>query len=234
MRENTFENFVIGTCNEEAFYALESAAKGEFAAPEYRGEHIIFLCGGVGAGKSHLLRACETFINEQYLHVRACYRTADEFAEDLLEELRRGGSWQSFLRHYDEFGVLLLDDIHILEGREATQELLALILERFWNARKMAVLAGDAFPKFLYGLDVRIVNLQAADYGVRQEILRRTAAALGIDLETDGQRKNMEEAIDMLSAQGTEDLRTMIGNFKQMAARLQLLGEAMKQEQENE
>lgn len=221
----TFENYVTGPGSVEAYHILRDMAEGAFQYPGFNGPNLIFLRGGVGTGKTHLLRACEGCLNEQNLPVHVRYLTADDFAEELLEEVLRSGSLKTFLPYYDQFDVLLMDDLHTLEGRDSTQELLAAILERFWNKQKVAILAGDKFPKFIQGLDIQLVDLPAPDYGVQLEILRRTAAELGSVPET------IEDIILQLAKNEDGDMRTLIGSFKQTVARLQLLGEVMEKKE---
>jgi chromosomal replication initiator protein len=183
----TFATFVVGASNQFA----QAAARAVATQP---GDHYnpLFIYGGVGLGKTHLVSAIAHALLDQDPTRRIANLSADAFMTDLISSLRRD-RMETFKNRFREVDVLVLDDVQLLAGRERTQEEFFHTFNALHEQRKQIVLTSDQVPKDIPELEERLRNrfewgliadIQAPDVETRVAILERKAELESIPLPT--------------------------------------------------
>lgn len=184
-------DFVSGTCNELAFLAATQVAESPGAQ-----SNPLFLHGGVGVGKTHLLEGIYRRVRKTSPHLRTLYLTAEAFTNFFMQALRER-SLPSFRQRFRSVDVLLVDDIDFLESKSATQEEFLHTFQQLECHGRQVVLTCDRHPRllsdsseeltsrFVSGLVCRIEN---PDFETRLEIVNRKADRLKADISRDARR----------------------------------------------
>jgi chromosomal replication initiator protein len=183
---NTFENFIVGPENEMAHGASLAVAKepGHYYNP-------LFIHGPTGLGKTHLMHAIAHSVYAANPQARIAYISSETFTNDFIQALQ-SGSVASFRRRYRELDLLLIDDIHFLAGKESTQDEFFHTFNELHNNHKQVVLTSDRPASEIAKLQERLVSrfqwgmvcsIQAPGLETRIAILRKKAAARGLDLQ---------------------------------------------------
>jgi chromosomal replication initiator protein len=184
----TFDRFVVGTNNQ-----LAAAASRAVAEKPARIYNPLFLYGGVGLGKTHLMHAVGHAILDRQPDRRVVYVTAEAFMNELVNAIQTG-TQSRFRRIYRFIDLLLVDDVHFLERKEATQEEFFHTFNALYDAGKQIVLTSDRPPKELPGVEDRLVSrfewglvadIKPPDYETRIAILRKKAADDDLTLDSD-------------------------------------------------
>ncbi len=183
-----FDTFVVGNSNQFAHAAARAVA--ESPAHSY---NPLFLYGGVGLGKTHLLHA----IGHQILHrrpeLKVLYFTAEQFVNQLINSLRFK-SMNSFRERYRSIDVLLVDDIQFLANKERTQEEFFHTFNTLYTSQRQIILSSDSSPRNIPAIEERlrsrfewglIADIQAPDLETKVAILRRKADQDGVLLPDD-------------------------------------------------
>ena len=175
----TFDTFVVGNNNKLAHAASLAVAEspGEVYNP-------LFLYGGVGLGKTHLMHSIAHFIQSNNPDVKILYVSSETFTNELIEAIRNGNNtaMTKFREKYRNIDVLLIDDIQFIIGKESTQEEFFHTFNELYLAKKQIVISSDKPPKDMETLEERIrsrfecgltADIGSPDYETRMAILRR-------------------------------------------------------------
>jgi chromosomal replication initiator protein len=184
----TFDSFVVGACNQFAHAAARSVATNPS-----RSYNPLFLYGGVGMGKTHLMHAIGRDLIENHASMRVIYASSERFMNEMIACIRTERMPQ-FHRRYREADVLLIDDIQVLGNKERTQEEFFHTFNELHDHEKQIVISSDAPPKDIPGLVERlrsrfewglIADIQPPDLETKMAILDKKAEAQGVHLPDD-------------------------------------------------
>jgi chromosomal replication initiator protein len=213
----TFENYVVGSGNR-----LAHAASMAVADQPARSYNPLFLYGGVGLGKTHLLQAIGNRCLANGLQVR--YVTSEEFTNDLIQAIRTHTTME-FREKYRQSDVLLIDDIQFIAGKESTQEEFFHTFNSLHSQEKQIVLCSDRSPKSLITLEERlrsrfewglIADIQAPDLETRIAILKAKAEKHG--------KKIPADILDLIARKFQANIRELEGALNRVIAFSDLSG----------
>lgn len=184
----TFENFVIGASNQFAHAACMAVANQP-------GDHYnpLFIYGGVGLGKTHLVNAIGHWASAQRPALKIFYLSSETFMNELIASLRRD-RMDEFKAKFRSVDILILDDVQFIAGKERTQEEFFHTFNSLYESHKQIVITSDKFPKDIPGLEDRLRNrfewgliadIQPPDVETRVAILQKKAEVEGVQLPHD-------------------------------------------------
>jgi chromosomal replication initiator protein len=216
----TFDNFVVGSSNRLAHAACMAVA--ENPAHAY---NPLFLYGGVGLGKTHLLYAIGNLARQQGNQVM--YVTSEEFANDLINSIRTHNT-QAFRERYRYIDVLLIDDIQFIAGKESTQEEFFHTFNSLHSQEKQIVISSDRPPRAMSTLEERlrsrfewglIADIQPPDVETRIAILRSKAERMHHEVS--------DEIINYIAHQFQSNIRELEGALTRVVAYSDLRGKEL-------
>jgi chromosomal replication initiator protein len=184
----TFDNFVIGASNQFAHAACVAVANQP-------GDHYnpLFIYGGVGLGKTHLVNAIGHHSVTQRPGLKVAYLSSESFMNELIASLRRD-RMDEFKRKFRNVDILILDDVQFIAGKERTQEEFFHTFNSLYDSHKQIVITSDKFPKEIPGIEDRLRNrfewgliadIQPPDMETRVAILQKKAEVEGVQLPHD-------------------------------------------------
>ncbi|MBS0156274.1 MAG: chromosomal replication initiator protein DnaA [Nitrospira sp.] len=217
----TFRNFVVGAGNQFAHAACMAVAEqpGQTYNP-------LFIYGGVGLGKTHLLNAIGNHVAEQR-DLRIAYLTTEQFTNEVINSIRYD-KMMDLRKRYRHIDMLMIDDIQFLVGKERTQEEFFHTFNALYEGHKQIVLSSDRFPKDMPDIEERlrsrfewglIADLQPPDVETRIAILRKKSEDEGVKLP--------EDVIQFLSTTMKSNIRELEGSLVRLGAYASLTGQVI-------
>ena len=217
----SFKNFVVGAGNQFAHAACMAVA--EQPAKAY---NPLFIYGGVGLGKTHLLNAIANHVAER-TDLRIAYLTTEQFTNEVINSIRYD-KMMDLRKRYRHIDMLMIDDIQFLVGKERTQEEFFHTFNALYEAHKQIVLSSDRFPKDMPDIEERlrsrfewglIADLQPPDVETRIAILRKKSEDEGVTLP--------EDVIQFLSNTMKSNIRELEGSLVRLGAYASLTGQTI-------
>ncbi len=185
----TFDRFVVGSSNQFAHAACQAVAD----RPAYV-YNPLFVFGGVGLGKTHLLNAVGHAIKTKFPDLRICYMSAEQFMNEVITSLRYDKMQEFREKFRATIDVLLIDDVQFFAGKNRTQEEFFHTFNTLYESRKQIVISSDKYPKDIQDLEERlrsrfewglIADIQSPDLETKVAILRKKAAEDNLPLSND-------------------------------------------------
>ena len=217
---HVFETFVVGTTN-----LLAHAGATEVARAPGQSYNPLFIYGGTGLGKTHLLLAIGHVATRKGL--RVCYVTAERFANDIIEAIRHHTT-EAFRAHYRAVDVLLVDDIQFIAGKESTEEEFFHTFNALHESNRQIVLSSDRVPRamrhlhdrlrsrFVWGL---LADIRPPDLEHRVAILRAKAANLGASIS--------DRLLEAVAQPECASVRELEGALNRVMAYASMMGSAI-------
>ena len=211
--ELTFDNFVTGKANQ-----LARAAALQVAENPGISYNPLFLYGGVGLGKTHLIHAIGNAMVAAGRGVRVRYVHADQYVSDVVKAYQRK-AFDDFKRYYHSLDLLLIDDIQFFSGKNRTQEEFFYAFEAMVAQRKQIIITSDTYPKELEGIDTRLISrfdsgltvaIEPPELEMRVAILLRKAELEGIAMP--------EEVAFFIAKHLRSNVRELEGALKKVVA----------------
>ena len=211
-----FDTFVVGKNNTFAHAASLAVAEspGEIYNP-------LFLYGGVGLGKTHLMHSIAHFILQKNPSARIRYATSEEFTNELIDAIRNGNNtaMSKFREKYRNIDVLLIDDVQFIIGKESTQEEFFHTFNTLQASNKQIILSSDRPPKDMEILEDRIrsrfewgllADIQPPDYETRMAILRKKEELDGYNID--------DKIIEYIATNVKSNIRELEGSLNKIIA----------------
>ena len=218
-----FENFVVGNSNKYAHAVSVAVAEspGDIYNP-------LFIYGGSGLGKTHLMQSIGVQIIRNNPQTKVLYVSSEMFTNEYITAIKENKT-RVFRNKYRKLDVLLIDDIQFIEGKEQTQEEFFHTFESLYHNNKQIVITSDCPPVNLKGLDERlrtrfswnmIADIQPPDYETRVAILRNLAEKSDIEITSE-----VSDVLNLIADQVKDNIRELEGAYNRVVGLSQLLNE---------
>lgn len=223
----SFDNFIVGDNNKYAYVA--SLAVAESPSELY---NPLFIYGGSGLGKTHLMHAIGHFVLENHTHLKVLYISSEMFTNEFIKALgnsKKTGGMSAFQRKYRSIDVLLIDDIQFIEGKEATETEFFNTFNRLYESNKQIIISSDRAPSDMKILDERlksrfqwnlVADIQPPEFETRVAILRSKAELDNIEITDD-----VSEVISFIAEKIKFNVRELEGAFSRVTGFSALLNE---------
>lgn len=218
----TFDNFIVGKSNE--FCCASAKAVADKPGEAY---NPLFIYGGVGLGKTHLMQAIGNRILEKRPNFNILYISSEKFVNDLINSLQRG-SMVSFRKKYRNLDLLLVDDIQFIGGKERTQEEFFHTFNTLFEMKKQIVISSDKFPKDITNMEERlrsrfawglISDIQPPELEIKIAIVRKISKQNGFDIN--------EDVATFLARKVKSNIRELEGCLSRVMAYASLIGKTI-------
>lgn len=221
----TFGSFVVGSCNQFAHAA--SLAVAQAPGKTY---NPLYLYGGVGLGKTHLMHACGHAIKQRSPHLTLCYLSSERFMNELINAIRYDKT-PNFREKYRSVDVLLIDDIQFMAGKERTQEEFFHTFNTLYEQQKQIVISSDCPPREIPTLEERlhsrfewglIADLEPPDLETKVAILKRKAETMGVAIP--------DEVAFFIATRVKNNVRELEGSLIRLLAISSLRGRSISED----
>lgn len=218
-----FENFVVGSSNKYAHAAALAVAESPSEA-----YNPLFIYGGSGLGKTHLMHAIGIYLLEKNPDINVLYVSSEMFTNELIRAIGEQ-KMNEFKLKYRKVDVLLIDDIQFLEGKENTQEEFFHTFNTLYDLNRQIIISSDRAPNKLVNLEERlrsrfqwnlIADIQPADYETRVAILMKKAENMDIEVDDD-----LYDVICLIAEKIKDNIRELEGAFIRIVSFSHLLNE---------
>jgi len=221
-----FNSFIVASFNELAHAASQSVIKdpGKIYNP-------LFIYGGVGVGKTHLIQAIGNSVVKNYKNKNIAYVSSEKFGADLITSISEG-KVEKFKDKYRKYDILIIDDIQFLAGKEKTQEIFFHIFNTLYEKNKQIIISSDRQPKAIPTLEERlrsrfeggmIADIGRPDFETRLVILKRKAQELNIELS--------DETLNYIASNIQRNIRELEGALNRVIAFIRLNNTTPNQKQ---
>ncbi|KKQ82409.1 hypothetical protein A3I25_00400 [Candidatus Nomurabacteria bacterium RIFCSPLOWO2_02_FULL_42_17] len=213
----TFDSFIVGSFNELA----HAAARAVINNPG-RAYNPLFIYGGTGLGKTHLIQATGNSIKSRYPDKKVYYITLERFATDLVNSFQNNKA-NSFKEKYRKYDVLIIDDIQFVGKMDKTQEELFHTFNTFYESGRPIIFSSDKHPNFIPGLEDRLksrfaqgmtVDITEPDYESRLAVLKAKSSELNIDIPLD--------VLEYIARSVNGNIRELEGSLNTVICQIQL------------
>ena len=221
-KEFTFANFINGKANQLARAAALQVAENPGVA-----YNPLFIYGGVGLGKTHLMQAIGNLVSEQNTQAKICYLHAERYVSDVVRAYQHK-AFDDFKRYYHSLDLLLIDDIQFFSNKSRTQEEFFYAFNALIERHKQVIISCDTYPKEIVGIEDRLISrfgwgltvaLEPPELEMRVAILIKKAAAEGVELK--------EEVAFFIARQIHSNVRELEGALKRVLAYSRFTGHAV-------
>ena len=218
-----FNNFVVGGSNKYAHAAALAVAESPSEA-----YNPLFIYGGSGLGKTHLMHAIGIYLLEKNPNLNVLYVSSEMFTNELIRALGEQ-KMNEFKSKYRKADVLLIDDIQFIEGKESTQEEFFYTFNTLYDSNRQIIISSDRAPNKLVNLDDRlksrfqwnlIADIQPPDYETRVAILMKKAENMNINVDDE-----LYDVICMIAEKIKDNIRELEGAFTRIVSFSHLLNE---------
>jgi len=216
----TFDNHVEGKSNQIA----RAAARQVGENPGGRGYNPLFIYGGVGLGKTHLMQAAGNAILGHNPSARVAYVHSERFVSDMVKALQHNAI-DEFKRHYRSLDALLIDDVHFFSGKGHSQEEFFHTFNTLLETQRQVIMTSDRFPREISGVEERLISrfgsgltvaIEAPELETRVAILRKKANSQGVELP--------EEVAFFIARQISSNIRELEGALHRIVAGARFTG----------
>lgn len=214
-----FDNFIEGNSNRLA----RSAGKAIAKKPGGTSFNPLFIYGGVGLGKTHLAHAIGVEVKDKHPDKTVLYVSTEKFTQQFIDSVKNNNR-NDFVHFYQMIDVLILDDIHFLSGKKATQEIFFHVFNHLHQSGKQIILTSDKSPADIQDMEHRLISrfkwglsadLQPPDYETRYAILKHKIEKDGIEIP--------EEVIDYIAQKINSNIRELEGALISIIAQASLI-----------
>ena len=221
----TLKSFIVGPFNELAHAAALNVIEkpGQIYNP-------LYIYGGVGLGKTHLLQTVGNEIKNKKPDLKIIYLAAQSFSDEYVENVRTGTT-DIFRKKYKAYDVLIIDDVQFLGGKDKTQDELFHLFNLFQSYRKQAVFSSDCPPKLIPNIEDRLksrfeggmmADISKPDFESKMAILKFKAENLSLNFK--------DSILEYIAIHTTENIRELEGNLNIVAAELKIKKELTNQQ----
>jgi len=226
----TFDNFVTGSSNQFAYAAALSVAEAPATV-----NNPLFIYGGVGLGKTHLMHAIGNFILQTNKDAKVLYITCEKYTNEFIDAISKRKTSEFRERYRKNVDILMIDDIQFLAGKDSTQEEIFHNINDLFNVNRQIIMTSDRHPKSIATLEDRLrsrfeggllVDITPPDLETRVAILRRKAEAESVALPDD--------ILFYIADKASDNVRELEGALKRVIAYSTIMGKTISLEMASE